>query len=76
MVTGLVRKKKPRVMWNREREGRMVRADMRAIFAGLLRCQSLLLPKEAKQQEQQQQQAARSLEAGQGFGANRSSSEL
>jgi len=33
MVLGLVRKKKPRVMWKRQREVRMVREDMSAIFA-------------------------------------------
>jgi len=36
IVLGLVRKKKPRVMWKRQREVRMVRDDMSAIFAVLL----------------------------------------
>lgn len=30
-VAGLVRKKKPRVMWKRQREVRMVRAEMSAM---------------------------------------------
>ena len=38
MVLGLVRKKKPRVMWKRQREVRIVLAEMSAMVVVLLSC--------------------------------------